>query len=131
MSLYNSFYGGRKGASFVLVKNYNSILAMSQDFGSANCSVNYDEYVLINTDSTNDHDNGKVFRRGYDVNSGRTIVDSGGEARYAYGAEYIGTIIGPRGKAPHLEIVSIDDPVLNRTSYNENDDVEFTDLDEF
>ena len=68
---YNSFYGGRRGASFIIVKEYESIAAMIECFqqGGAYRTVNYDEYVLINTVNLNDKDNGKVFRRGYEYNN--------------------------------------------------------------
>jgi hypothetical protein len=36
-----SFYGGRRGQSFELVRTYPSIVAMSQDFTSPNCTVYY------------------------------------------------------------------------------------------
>jgi hypothetical protein len=72
---YGSFYGGRKGTSFVIVKSYPDIISMTQDFmkGGNFAEVKYDEYVLINTFNKNHPDNGKLFRRGYDYNSNRTI----------------------------------------------------------
>ena len=45
---------------------------------------------MINTVNKNDPDNGKIYRRGYDFNN-----DMGG-------AEFIGTIVGPAGKAPMI-----------------------------
>ena len=68
---YNSFYGGRRGASFVIVKNYPSIAEMVKAFrqGGSYKVVNYDEYVLIDTVNKNDKDNGKIYRRGYDYNN--------------------------------------------------------------
>ena len=33
----------------------------------------YDEYVIINNPNKNHPDNGKIFRRGYDYNSDRTL----------------------------------------------------------
>jgi len=72
----SSFYGGRKGASFVIVKSYPDIPTMVAAFkqGTAYTIVNFDEYVLINAVNKNHPDNGKIFRRGYDYNSGsRTI----------------------------------------------------------
>jgi hypothetical protein len=72
---YNSFYGGRRGASFIIAKNYKDIIAMVTDFAKGNnfSQVKYDEYVLINTVNKNHPDNGKLFRRGYDYNGSRTI----------------------------------------------------------
>ena len=72
----SSFYGGRKGTSFVIVKNYPDIPTMVAAFkqGIAYTIVNFDQYVLINTVNKNHPDNGKIFRRGYDYNTGsRTI----------------------------------------------------------
>ena len=130
---YGSFYGGRKGTSFVIVKSYPDIISMTQDFmkGGNFAEVKYDEYVLINTFNKNHPDNGKLFRRGYDYNSNRTIsayrayrdaaltdeIINGTEEEYQHayydfdqnisagGAQYIGTIVGPAGRAPHLSMM--------------------------
>ena len=77
MALMNSFYGGRRGASFVIVKNYLDVVTMTADFARGNdfTEVNYDEYVMINNPNKNHPDNGKIFRRGYDYNSERTLSD--------------------------------------------------------
>jgi len=87
-----SFYGGRPGAAFVIVKTFPSIADMIAAFqqGSNYIDVHYDEYVLINTQDRNDKDNGKLYRRGYDFSN--TMG----------GAEYIGRIVGPAGPAPNL-----------------------------
>jgi hypothetical protein len=60
-------------------------------------TVHYDEYVLINTENKNDKDNGKLYRRGYDYTNNLG------------GAIYIGSIVGPAGKAPMLELTTIAD----------------------
>lgn len=90
---YNSFYGGRKGASFVIVNRYKTITEMINYFkqGSNYKTVNFDEYVIIDTENKNDKDNGKVYRRGYDYNNAQG------------GAEYIGQIVGASGPAPMVE----------------------------
>lgn len=132
---YNSFYGGRRGASFVIVKKYRCIQEPAEDNenmnrvirvdlgytdmtkpisaadrnkwlaehcmvtgfsqGGAYKTVNYDEYVIIDTLNLNDADNGKIFRRGYDYNNSMG------------GAEYIGQIVGPAGMSPHVEMKTI------------------------
>lgn len=133
---YNSFYGGRQGASFVIQEKYKSIKApdvtnkvwnkiIREDLGlakDANISneqreswnkqycmvsafqqgngyktVNYDEYVIIDTVNKNDPDNGKVYRRGYDYTNNMG------------GALYVGQIVGPAGLAPHTEIKTIEE----------------------
>lgn len=130
-----SFYGGRKGKSFIIVKSYPDIASMVLDFskGGGFTEVNYDEYVIINTLNKNHPDNGKVFRRGYDYNSSRTIsgyraydennveIIDGTEQQYrtakykfsneinAGGAIYVGCIVGPAGNSPYLSL----------TTYNE------------
>jgi len=75
-TLYNSFYGGRRGASFVIVKSFLDILSMTTAFSRGNeyTEVAFDEYVIINNPLKNHPDNGKIFRRGYDINSDRTIT---------------------------------------------------------
>ena len=95
----NSFYGGRPGFSCVIVKNYASVAEMVEKFklGGNYSEVHYNEYVLINTVNKNDPDNGKLYRRGYDY------TNSLG------GAIYIGTIVGPAGRAPHVEMTTIAD----------------------
>lgn len=92
-----SFYGGRRGASFVIVKSYKTIAEMISAFkqGGNYQVVNYDEFVIIDTENKNDKDNGKVYRRGYEYN------DSMG------GAVYVGQIVGPAGMAPHTEMKTI------------------------
>ena len=75
MATNSSFYGGRRGASFVIVKNYLDIPSMTEDFKEGNSfkDVAFDEYVMINNPRKNHPDNGKIFRRGYDYNSNRKI----------------------------------------------------------
>lgn len=87
-----SFYGGRPGAAFVIVKTFPSINDMILAFGQGSnyIDVHYDEYVLINTEDRNDKDNGKLYRRGYDYSNNMG------------GAEYIGRLVGPAGPAPNL-----------------------------
>lgn len=143
MAINSSFYGGRRGASFVIVKNYLDIPSMTEDFKNGNSfkDVAFDEYVIINNPRKNHPDNGKVFRRGYDYNSNRKIeayllknkdendnistysevteqhykhllegdfFDKESDVIEAHGAEYIGCIIGPAGKAPLLTIGAYD-----------------------
>lgn len=94
---YNSFYGGRQGASFVIQERYLTITDMITQFkmGNGYKTVNYDEYVIIDTENKNDPDNGKVYRRGYDY------------ANNMGGALYVGQIVGPAGLAPHTELKAI------------------------
>lgn len=141
---YSSFYGGRKGSSFIIKKSYPDIPTMVSDFsqGSSFTEVNFDEYVLINTVNKKHPDNGKLFRRGYDFNGNRKIeayrayaynestgeysdeiingtdeqyrdahyepdVDASGNPNCnSGGAVYVGTIVGPAGRAPHLKMTT-------------------------
>lgn len=99
-----SFYGGKAGFSFIIVKSFSSIAEMVANFkkGPTYSAVHYDEHVLINTENKNDPDNGKVFRRGYDYTN-----ELGG-------AVYIGTIVGPAGRAPMLELTTIEQVKLKQ-----------------
>ena len=54
--------------------------------------VNYGEYVIIDTLSKDNPNNGKVYRRGLNY-----INDMGG-------AEYIGQIVGPSGETPEFKV---------------------------
>lgn len=94
----SSFYGGQPGTSFIIIKSYLSIAEMVDDFkrGPDFTAVHFEEHVLINTVNKNDPDNGKIFRRGLNYTN-----DLGG-------AVYVGTIVGPAGKAPMLEMTTID-----------------------
>ena len=104
---YESFYGGRQGASFVIVRRYSSIEEMLNDFkdgGITTQKVNYGEYVIIDTNDKNNKENGCVYRRGMNINAEGTdpIKDPG------KGAEYIGQIVGPEGSIKNIEIDSYD-----------------------
>ena len=101
---YNSFYGGRRGASFIIAKSFKTEEEMIKEFakGGQYKAVNYDEYVIIDTENKNDITNGKIYRRGYDYTN-----DMGG-------AEYIGQIVGPAGLGPHAEII-IKSSIINFT----------------
>jgi hypothetical protein len=93
-----TFYGGKKGAAFVVAKSYTTIEEMVTDFSKGQrCAVKYDEYVLINSANRSDPDNGKLFRRGYDMTN-----ELGG-------GELIGTIVGPVGPAPDLNLTTIEE----------------------
>ena len=89
-----SFYGGRPGNSFTIVASFPNVQAMIDAFsgGPRYTEVNYDEHVIINTEDKNNPTNGQIYRRGYDYNNGMG------------GAELIGTIVGPAGKAPMLTV---------------------------
>lgn len=73
--------------------------------------VNYGAYVIIDTvlnmALSNSPDNGKIFRRGMDINS----IDG------LAGAEYIGQIVGPQGEASVLDIDTYDN-IYVRGSYD-------------
>ena len=95
-----SFYGGKRGASFVLAKTYSDIQDMIEDFGQGESfdEVKFGEYVLIDNES-DETNHGSLYQRGHDSEN-----DYGG-------AVYIGKITGPKGdtgddgKSPSLEIV--------------------------
>lgn len=93
-----SFYGGKTGASFIIVKSFPSVADMVANFikGPGYTAVHYDEHVLINTSNKLDLENGNVYRRGHDY------TNSMG------GAVYIGNIAGPQGNAPILDVTSVD-----------------------
>lgn len=106
----SSFYGGRRGASFILVKSFLSVNDMITAFsqGDGYKLVNYDEYVVIDTTNKNNVDNGKIYRRGYDYQ------DEMG------GAIYIGQFVGPAGYAPQTVMTTIDevDDMVEQEGYS-------------
>ena len=95
----DSFYGGKPGVSFIIVRTYKTVEEMATYFkqGPSYSTVHYDEHVLINTENKNNPENGRIYRRGYDFTN-----ELGG-------AIYVGTIVGPAGRAPMLELTTIDD----------------------
>lgn len=92
--MYNSFYGGKQGASFIIAKSFSTIAEMVESFkkGPEYKVVNYNEYVLINSETA---DNGKLYRRGYEYTN-----EMGG-------AIYVGQISGTS-----ITDVSIDTGVI-------------------
>lgn len=105
---YNSFYGGKRGAAFVIVEKFNSIENMRSNFatGGNYTTVKYDEYVIIDTENKNDPTNGMIFRRGYDIDLVETIH---GINYPTGGGIYCGQIVGPGGLAPTMEIGNINE----------------------
>ena len=93
---FESFYGGRRGASFIIARTFASKEEMIAEFqkGSVYKEVKFDEYVLINSDNKAYPENGNVYKRGYDYTN-----DVGG-------AVYIGRFSGPTG-------VSVEDIEIN------------------
>lgn len=93
-----SFYGGRPGNSFTIIASFPTVKTMVDEFkkGPNYTEVHYDEHVIINTEDKNNPTNGQIYRRGYDYSN-----DMGG-------AELIGTIVGPAGKAPLLTMDDYD-----------------------
>ena len=74
-----SFYGGRRGASVVIVKSYNSVAEMQTEFDSVACPVDYDSYVVVNT-NVDGIESSVLYRRTLDgpVKVGTLGSSSGG-----------------------------------------------------
>ena len=104
-----SFYGGRRGASFIIAARFNSEAEMIAAFkqGGNYTAVNYDEFVIIDTPNKNDKDNGKIYRRGYNYQ------DNLG------GAQYQGQIVGPSGMSPQVEMMTYDEVILKEGEQEE------------
>lgn len=103
-----SFYGGRPGASFVIVKSFPTSDTMIEEFkkGPLYNEVYFDEYVIIENPNQPDYSqNGNIYRRGYDFNN----EDTGG-------AEYIGSIRGPAGPVAELQMYSFE--AINSSNNN-------------
>ena len=105
-----SFYGGRPGNSFIIIKSFDTVSDMVAAFqnGPNYTDGHYDEYVIINTIDKNSADNGKIYRRGYDFQNAEG------------GAEYIGTIVGPSGNAPMVQMTTEADVQQKKQQYNNN-----------
>lgn len=108
----SSYYGGKPGGAFVIVKSFASIKEMAEAFakGPGYKDVNFDDYVMINTANRNNPENGQIFRRSLDYKTKATIKNykevDGDKKTYeetsivSGGAIYVGTIAGPAGRAP-------------------------------
>lgn len=74
-----SFYGGRRGASVVIVKSYDSVAEMQTEFDSVTCPVDYDSYVVVNT-NVDGIESSVLYRRTLDgpVKVGTLGSSSGG-----------------------------------------------------
>ena len=74
-----SFYGGRRGASVVIVKSYDSVAEMQAEFDSVECTVDYDSYVVVNT-NVDGIESSVLYRRTLDgpVKVGTLGSSSGG-----------------------------------------------------
>ena len=131
---YNSFYGGRRGASFIIAKSFRLI-------NEEKLSL-YEKYIEEEIQDTEKYPGGRpdwikqnvmavAFRQGgaytvvnYDEyviidTYNKNDIDNGKVYRRGYnyandpnnlgGAEYIGQIVGPAGLGPHLELDEISD----------------------
>ena len=99
---FESFYGGRPGASLVIVKRYegenglspyDQMVAEFKRGVESTSEVNQNEYVVI--DNVDDPDHGKVYKRGVDYNS-----EDGG-------AFYVGNMTGPKGEPGGIHILGL------------------------
>ena len=117
-----SFYGGKPGNSFVIIKSFPSVgnttdnteannLSMVKNFskGASYTQVHYGEYVIIDAENKNDPDNGKIFKRtsNYQNEMG--------------GAEYFAQIVGPSGNATYTHFARYPDIINDNISHNEDD----------
>ena len=108
----SSYYGGKPGGAFVIVKSFTSIEEMATQFknGPGYKDVNFDDYVMINTVNRNNPENGQIFRRGLDYKTQTKIKNykavDGDQKKFeetsivSGGAIYVGTVAGPAGRAP-------------------------------
>lgn len=120
----SSYYGGKPGGAFIIVKSFASVQEMATEFakGPSYKDVNFDEYVLINTVNKNNPENGQIFKRGFDYkttekiksykeagsasNIGKVYAET---AVVSGGAIYVGTMVGPAGRAPMLHFGQYED----------------------
>lgn len=89
---YNSFYGGRRGQPFLFSKTFKSKEELYDD-----TSVFIGQYALISTESSNDPENGLIYKR---------ISNNKGKNSW----QFLGKISGPPGPPPITEIVDYSDP---------------------
>ena len=132
---YNSFYGGRRGASFVIVKKYRTIFPPAVDNEGFNKVIRIDMGLEVDAEITEEIRNNWLsencmvtcFQQGGDYlvanydeyviidTYNKNDIDNGKIYRRGYdytnelgGAIYIGQIVGPAGMAPHTELKEYD-----------------------
>ena len=130
----SSFYGGKQGRSYRIVKHYDSIEDMVNSFkqGNGYTDVGYGEYVIIDTivnkNEKSNPENGLLYRRGYNFDeplneAGRAAANAeqkteGNTSHEKWsqyveqpggGAIYIGQIVGPKGEATPIELLDWND----------------------
>lgn len=111
-----SFYGGRPGDSFIIVKSFSSEEEMIDNFknGMDYNEVYFNEYVIINNPN-NSIQNGKIYKRGYNFSN-----ENGG-------AEYICKIQGPAGLpvsvelCPYEKIAPSNEYIIYSNDQNDNE----------
>lgn len=111
-----SFYGGRPGDSFIIVKSFSSEEEMIDNFknGMDYNEVYFNEYVIINNPN-NSIQNGKIYKRGYNFSN-----ENGG-------AEYICKIQGPAGLpvsvelCPYKKITPSNEYIIYSNDQNDNE----------
>lgn len=104
---------GQPGQEDLPIEYQKGMVQCFKQGGDTTDIVNYGEYVIIDTVSKDNPDNGKVFRRGMDFNN-----DLGG-------AEYIGQIVGPSGDSADLDLTyydAIQDPQRGTGSYTADEE---------
>ena len=109
----DSFYGGRRGISFELVKTYNSKNEMMIDFMQSSCTVAYGQYVSI--DST-DEDRGNIYRRTSDLSNSLS------------GAVLVGKLAGKDGINSQIEFIPYKDMPQEAISHEIQFNTETTDF---
>lgn len=149
-----SFYGGKQGRTYHIVKTYASIADMTAAFstGGQYTDVMYHEYVLIDTTlprtdgalGINDRENGCLYRRGFDYNQaiatrpeyqydGIVLTNQSEWDEYIHapgaGAIYVGTIRGADGPGVLVDKVNVSTKSANSTKDQTDPDWE-TDVEE-
>lgn len=130
----SSFYGGKQGRSYRIVKHYDSVEDMVNAFSQGNeyTDVGYGEYVIIDTivnrNEKSNPENGLLYRRGYNfdeplneagraaANAEQKIEGNTSHEKWSQyveqpggGAIYIGQIVGPKGEAIPIELLNWND----------------------
>lgn len=124
----NSFYGGKQGRTYNIVQHFKSVYSMASSFsqGAQYSKVNYGQYVIIDTESKNNPQNGLLYRRGLNAGEGlsstinyndETITKDDIQQYFEHpggGAIYVGQVVGPQGETPQITVVAFNP---NSTTY--------------
>ena len=111
----SSFYGGKQGRTFNLVKSYKTLSEMVEAFSISTYSeVLFGEYVIIETSDRSQPQNGCLYRRGLNTSD---PINTSSVTNPGAGAIYVGKISGPMGPTPDVNFTVLSSSTISDIAY--------------